>query len=94
MKCFQFLSRIGQYYAMDFYSCVLDARIDCFRHLSKRIMMGQVRAKSSVALAQEKEDRMAAGFGNPDSFEKKETYVPDSTHIRGSHMVDVGHCSH
>ena len=26
---FQLLSRIGQYYAMDFYSRVLDARIDC-----------------------------------------------------------------
>ena len=50
-------------------------------------MMGQVRAKSSAALAQEKEDRMAAGFGNPDSIEKKETYVPDSTHGSPRHMA-------
>ena len=84
---FQLLSRIGQYYAMDFYSRVLDARIDCIRHLSKTIMMGQVRAKSSAALAQEKEDWMAAGFGNPDSIEKKETYVPDSTHGSPRHMA-------
>jgi hypothetical protein len=84
---FQLLSRIGQYYAMDFYSRVLDARIDCVQHLSKRIMMGQVRAKTSAALAQEEENRNAAGFGNPDCSNKKETYVPDSTHGSPRHMA-------
>ena len=58
---FQLMPRLSQYYVMDFYSRVLDARIDCVRHLSARIMMGQARAKRSALEAQEEERRKRRG---------------------------------
>ena len=49
-------------------------------------MMGQKRRKAEAALAEEREAREQAGFGNPDD-EKKVSYLPDSIHGSPRHMA-------
>jgi hypothetical protein len=50
-------------------------------------MIGQIRAKTAAALAQENEDWSEAGFGNNDSTDKKETCVLDCIHGSPWHMA-------
>jgi len=83
---FQLLSRIGQYWFMDFYSRFLDARLDVIQHIDSRIMMGQKRVKKVAALSHEIDELNDAGFSNPD-INKKESYLPDSTHGSPRHMA-------
>jgi hypothetical protein len=85
---FQILSRVAQYYLMDFTSRLLDARLDIIQHLDRRIMMGQIRAKKAAVIASETDQLDQAGFSNPD-IERKESYLPDSAHGSPRHMASL-----
>jgi hypothetical protein len=83
---FQLLPRVAQYWLMDFYSRCLDARLDVIQQMNNRIMMGQIRTKKVATLSHENDELHQAGFSNPD-INKKESYLPDSTHGSPRHMA-------
>lgn len=83
---FQWVPRLGEYFCMDLYSRMIDARLDIIRHMNRRIMMGQARARSAAARAREEAERNAAGFSNPDRV-KQESYLPDTVHGSPRHMA-------
>jgi hypothetical protein len=71
---FMLMSRVAQYWLMDFYSRVCDQRLSIIGNIRNRIMMGQTRERSVELTDQEEEDRHAAGYTNPD-IPKKESYL-------------------
>ncbi len=73
------MSRVAQYWLMDFYSRVCDQRLSIIVNMRNGIMMGQTRERPVGLTDQEEEDRNAAGYTNPD-IPKKETYLPGSAH--------------
>ncbi len=83
---FMLMSRVVQYWLMDFYSRVCDQRLSIIGNMKNRIMMGQTRERSDGLTDQEEEDRNAAGYTNPD-LTKKETYLPGSAHGFPRHMA-------
>ncbi len=80
------MSRVAQYWLMDFYSCVCDQRLSIIGNFRNQIMMGQTRERSVELTNQEEEDRHAAGYTNPDIL-KKESYLPGSAHGSACHMA-------
>ncbi len=83
---FILMSRVGQYWLMDFYSHVCDQRLLIIGNLNNRIMMGRTRERSVGLTNQEEEDKNAAGYTNPD-IPKKEAYLPGSAHGSPRHMA-------
>ena len=83
---FMLMSRVAQYWLMDFYSRVCDQRLSIIGNIRNQIMMGQTRERSVELTDQEEEDRHAAGYTNPD-IPKKESYLPGSAHGSPRHMA-------
>ncbi len=83
---FMTMSRVAQYWLMDFYSRVCDQRLSIIGNIRNGIMMGQTRERSVELTDQEEEDRHAAGYTNPD-IPKKESYLPGSAHGSPCHMA-------
>ncbi len=63
---FMLMSRVAQYWLMDFHSRVCDQRLSIIGNIRNRIMMGQTRERSVELTNQEEEDRHAASYTNPD----------------------------
>jgi hypothetical protein len=80
------MSRVAQYWLMDFYSRVCDQRLFIAGNIRNQIMTGQTRERSVELTDQEKEDRHAADYTNPD-IPKKESYLPGSAHGSPGHMA-------
>ena len=85
---FMLMSRVAQYWLMDFYSRVCDQRLSIIGNMRNGIMMGQTSERSVGLTDQEEEDRNAAGYTNPD-IRKKETYLPGSAHGSPRHMATL-----
>jgi hypothetical protein len=82
------MSRVAQYWLIDFYSCVCDQRLSMIGNIRNQIMMGQTRERyvELTLTDQEEEDRHAAGYTNPD-IPKKESFLPGSAHSSPRHMA-------
>ena len=85
---FMLMSRLAQYWVMDFYSRVLDQRMSAVRKLRGRIMMGQTRHQSANLTEDEEDERRAAGFHDVND-EQNESYLPGSVHGSPRHMASL-----
>jgi hypothetical protein len=86
---FMLLSRLAQYWVLDFYSRVLDQRMSAVRKMQGRIMMGQKRQRPVNLTQNEEDDRRAAGCDNVDEGQGKESYLPGSVHGSPRHMASL-----
>jgi len=57
-NCFMMMSRLAQYWLMDFYSLVLDQRMSIIGKIRNRIMMGQTRQTPDDLTEHEEQDRL------------------------------------
>ena len=85
---FILMSRLAQYWLMDFYSRVLDQQMSAVRKLQGRIMMGQKRQQSVNPTEHEEDERRAAGF-NDVQDQENESYLPGSVHGSPRHMASL-----
>jgi len=74
---FMMMSRLAQYWLMDFYSRVLDQRMSIIGKIRYRIMMGQTRQTSDDLTEHEEQDRHAARYIDEP---KNESYLPSIVH--------------
>jgi hypothetical protein len=80
------MSRLAQYWFMDFYSRVLDQRMSIVRRMKMRIMMGQNRQTPDILTERKEQDRHAAGYVDEP---KNESYLPSSVHDSPRHMTTL-----
>ena len=83
---FMMMSRLAQYWVLDFFSRIRDQRLSVIDQLRDRIMMGQQRQKRriyNVAEDIEIEERRGAGYVEES---KRDTFLPDSVHGSRHHM--------
>jgi len=85
---FMLMSRLAQYWVMDFYSRVLDQRMGAVRKLQRRIMMGQSRQRPENVTEHEEDERTAAGFNDVHDQENV-SYLPGSVHGSPRHMASL-----
>ena len=83
---FMLMSRLAQYWLMDFYSRVLDQRMSAVRKLQGRILMGQNQMRPGNLTEQEEDERREAGF-NDDEDQGNKSYLPGSVHGSPRHMA-------
>jgi hypothetical protein len=81
---FMMMSRLAQYWLMDFYSRVLDQRMSIIGKIRNRIMMGQTRQTSDDLTEHEEQDRRVAAYIDEP---KNESYLPSSVHGSPRHMA-------
>ena len=82
------MSRLAQYWLMDFYSRVLDQRMSAVRKLQGRILMGQNRMRRVNLTQQEEDERREAGF-NDEEDQGNDSYLPASVHGSPRHMASL-----
>jgi hypothetical protein len=83
---FMMMSRLAQYWVLNFFSRIRDQRLSVIDQLRDRIMMGQQRQKRriyNVAEDIEIEERRGAGYVEES---KRDTFLPDSVHGSRHHM--------
>ena len=85
---FMLMSRLAQYWLMDFYSRVLDQQMSAVRKLQGRILMGQNRMRRVNLTEQEEDERREAGF-NGEEDQGNESYLPASVHGSPRHMASL-----
>ena len=74
---FMMMSRLAQYWLMDFYSRVLDQRMSIIGKIRNRIMMGQTRQASDDLTEHEEQHRCVAAYIDEP---KNESYLPSIVH--------------
>jgi hypothetical protein len=84
VNCFMMMSRLAQYWLIDFYSRVLDQRMSIIGKIRNRIMMGQMRQTSDDLTEHEEQNRRAAGYIDDP---KNESYLPSSVHGSPRHTA-------
>ena len=89
---FMIMSRLAQYWLMDFYSRVLDQRMSIIGKIRNRIMMGQTRQISDDLTEHEEQDRRVTAYRTEEQIipPKQCTWFTTSHGCIGKERSDFG----